>query len=66
MSIFFPYDPTIVISYFATAFNLTLGDLSEFETLLITILGNLYFYIYWFFLIYFALKIFNRIYERLF
>lgn len=66
MSIFFPYNPTDVLNYFTNAFGITLSSLTSFETLLITILSNMYFYLYWGFIIYLALKIFNRIYERLF
>lgn len=66
MSIFFPYSPSVVINNLATTFSLSLSSLTEFETLLITIISNLYFFIYWGFIIYLALKIFNRIYERIF
>lgn len=66
MSIFLPYNPDIVISAFTTWFNLDLTSLTSFETLTITILSNAYFFIFWFFIMYFALKGFNKIYERIF
>ncbi len=66
MSIFIPYSPSDVISYFTSTFSLNLADLSAYESLIITILSNMYFYIFWFFIIYISLKIFNRIWERFF
>lgn len=66
MSIFLPYNTEIVIDYFTNIFQLDLSLLSSYETLIITILANLYFYIYWGFMIYIALKLFNRIWERFF
>ena len=66
MSIFLPYSPSIVIEYFTSLFSLDLTTLSTYESLIITILANIYFFIYWFIIIYFSLKIFNRIWERFF
>ena len=66
MSLFFPYSPTVVLSYFSDKFIIDLSSLSTYEGLLITILANIYFYVYWFFIIYIFLKILNRLYERLF
>jgi len=66
MSIFLPYSVNTVIDYFTTTFSLDLTTLTSYETLMLTILANLYFFIYWGFIIYIALKIFNRIWERLF
>lgn len=66
MSIFFPFSPADVLSYYSNLFGLTLSSLTEFETLLITILSCLYFFVYWGFIIYISLKIFNRIYEKIF
>lgn len=66
MSIFFPYSPDVVLNYFTTTFSLDLSTLTSYETLSITLLSNLYFYIYWGFIIYISLKIFNRIWERFF
>lgn len=66
MSIFLPYNPTFVLNYFSTLFNIDLSSLSSYESLNLTILSNLYFFIYWFVIIYFSLKIFNRIWERFF
>ena len=66
MSIFFPYSPTVVIDYFTSLFSLDLTVLTTYESLIVTIIANLYFFVYWFVIIYFSLKIFNRIWERFF
>lgn len=66
MSICVPYSPDVVLSYFTSTFSLELSSLTSFETLVVTILANLYFFIFWFVIIYFSLKIFNRIWERFF
>lgn len=66
MSIFLPYSTDVVINYFTNLFNLDLTTLTSYETLTITLLANLYFYVYWGFIIYISLKLFNRIYERIF
>lgn len=66
MSIFLPYSPSIVIEHFTTLFSLDLTTLTSYESLIITILANIYFFIYWFIIVYFSLKIFNRIWERFF
>ena len=66
MSILLPYSVDVVVNYFTTTFSLDLTTLTSYETLIITILANLYFFIYWGFIIYIALKIFNRIWERIF
>lgn len=66
MSIFFPYDTTTVLSTLTDVFGVPISSLSEFEVLITTIIVNLYFFIFWFIIIYFALKLFNRIWERFF
>ena len=66
MSIFLPYSIDIVTNYFTSLFNIDLTTLTSYESLIITILANIYFFIYWGFIIYIALKIFNRIWERFF
>lgn len=66
MSIFLPYSVDVVINYFTNMFSLDLTSLTAYEKLIITLLSNLYFYVYWGFVIYIALKIFNRIWERFF
>lgn len=66
MSIFLPYSCDFVLNYFTNLFSLDLSTLTSYEILTITILSNLYFYIYWGFIIYISLKIFNRIWERFF
>ena len=66
MSIFLPYSPDVVITYFTDLFSLNLADLTSYQTFIVTIISNAYFFIYWFFIIYFSLKVFNRIWERFF
>ena len=66
MSIFIPYNSTLVTTHFTELFNLDLTTLSSYEITVLTILSNLYFFIFWFVIIYFSLKIFNRIWERFF
>lgn len=66
MSIFLPYSPDIVIQTFTTWFSLDLTILTSFEVLTITLLANIYFFGFWFFMFYFILKGFNRVYERIF
>lgn len=66
MSIFLPYSPTIVIEYYTNLFSLDLTSLSNYEKVLLTIFSNIYFFLFWGIIVYFALKIFNRIWERFF
>lgn len=66
MSFIFPYSPSFVVDSFTDLFSLNLTELSSYETLILTILSNIYFFLFWFIIIYFSLKIFNRIWERLF
>lgn len=66
MSIFLPYSPTVVLETLANWFSLDLSSLTSYESLIITILSNLYFFVFWFFIIYFVLKGINRVYERIF
>lgn len=66
MSVIFPYTPDVVISFYSTLFSLDLTILNNYQVLVLTIASNLYFFIYWFIIIYFSLKIFNRIWERMF
>lgn len=66
MSIFFPYDISSTVTYISTLFNIDLSGLTAFESTLLTIFCDLYFFITWFVIIYFALKIFNRLWERVF
>lgn len=65
MSIFFPYSPTDVISTFSDWFSLNLVNLTDFESLVLTILANMYFFMFWGFIIYCVLKSLNWVYERL-
>lgn len=66
MSIFIPYSPEVIKTYFTELFNLVLTDLTSYETIIITLISNIYFFIFWGFIIYISLKIFNRIWERFF
>lgn len=66
MSIFIPYSPGDVIEHFTTLFSLNLTDLTSYQTLVLTLISNLYFFIFWFIIVYFTLKLFNRIWERFF
>lgn len=66
MSIFIPYNPQVVIETFSTWFSLDLTTLSDYQSLLLCIISNAYFFLFWFFIMYFVLKGFNRIYERIF
>lgn len=66
MSIFIPYTPTQVLDHLISLFSLDFTSLTAYETTIITIFANLYFFIFWFIIMYFALKIFNRIWERFF
>lgn len=66
MSIFLPYSVDVVINFFSQAYNLNLSTLTDYQRLILTIGSNIYFFLYWFIIIYFALKIFNRIYQRIF
>ena len=66
MSFLIPYNPSVVINSFTDLFSINLTELSSYEILMLTILSNIYFFLFWFIIVYFALKIFNRIWERLF
>lgn len=66
MSIFLPYSVEQVITYFTTLYNLDLSTLTSYQTLILNIVANAYFFLYWFFIIYFSIKLFNRVWERLF
>lgn len=66
MSIFLPYSVEQVVTYFTTLYNLDLSTLTSYQTLILNILANAYFFLYWFFIIYFSIKLFNRVWERLF
>ena len=66
MSIFIPYSPSVVVEHFSTLFSINLTGLTSYETLMITIVSNIYFFLFWGCIVYFALKMFNRIWERLF
>lgn len=66
LSIFIPYSPDIVISTFTTWFSLDLSTLTSYESTVLTLLANIYFFGFWFFILYFTLKGFNKVYQKLF
>lgn len=66
MSIFLPYNVEFVIQYFTSLYSIDLSTLTSYESLIITLIANLYFFIYWGIIIYFVLKLFNRVWERFF
>ena len=66
MSIFLPYSVEQVVTCFTTLYNLDLSTLTSYQTLILNIVANAYFFLYWFFIIYFSIKLFNRVWERLF
>lgn len=66
MSIFLPYSVEQVVTYFTTLYNLDLTALTPYQTLILNILANAYFFLFWGLVIYFSLKLFNRVWERLF
>ena len=53
MSIFLPYSPTDVLTYYTNLFSVDLTSFTAYETLIATILSNLYFFIYWGVIVYF-------------
>lgn len=66
MSIFLPYSAEQVVEYFTTLYSLDLSTLTSFQSLILNLIANAYFFLYWFFIIYFSIKLFNRVWERLF
>jgi len=66
MSLFFPYSPTSIIAFLSDTFSLTLSSLTDFEKAILVIWANLYFFIFWFIITYIVIKLFNRVWERLF
>lgn len=66
MSIFLPYSVEQVITYFTTLYNLDLSTLTSFQSLILNLIANAYFFLYWGFVIYFSIKLFNRVWERIF
>jgi len=61
---FIPYSPEVVLLHFSTKYALDLTTLTDYETLIVTIFANLYFVIFWFFIVAGTLKMFNRIFRR--
>lgn len=64
MSIFLPYNFTAISEFFADLYAFDLTTLSDYEKTILTLSTNLYFFVFWSIIIYFSLKIFNRIWER--
>ena len=65
MSIFLPYSVTEVISKFSEWFSLDLSTLTNFESICLTMLANMYFFIFWGFILWCIIKSLNWVYERL-
>lgn len=66
MSIFLPYSVEQVVEYFTTLYSLDLSTLTSFQSLMLNLIANAYFFLFWGLVIYFSLKLFNRVWERLF
>lgn len=66
MSIFIPFSPQVVLETFTRWFSLDLSALTGYESLVLTLLSNLYFFVFWFCILYFTLKGIYRVYERMF
>lgn len=66
MSIFLPYNVTEVIAKFSEWFSLDLSNLTAYENIVLTMLANMYFFIFWGFILWCILKSLNWVYERLF
>ena len=54
MSIFIPYSPGEVIQHFTTLFRLNLTELTSYQTLIVTLIANVYLFMFWFIIVYFA------------
>lgn len=65
MSIFLPYNVTEVISKFSEWFSLDLTGITDYQALILCIGTNIYFFIFWGFILYCILKSLNWVYERL-
>lgn len=66
MSIFIPYSSEKVIESLSTLLSLDLSILDNYQKAILVLISNAYFFGFWFFIIYFSLKVFNRVWERLF
>lgn len=66
MSIFLPYSVTEVVTKFSEWFSLDLSGLSNFESICLTMLANLYFIVSWWLILWCIFKGINWVYERLF
>ena len=65
MSIFIPYNIVEVETTFERWFNISLINLTDYQSIMLTLMANIYFFGFWFFVIYFSLKGLNWVYERL-
>jgi len=65
MSIFIPYNIIEVETTFERWFNISLINLTDYQSIMLTLMANIYFFGFWFFVIYFSLKGLNWVYERL-
>ena len=66
MSIFIPFSPQVVVETLTNWFSLDLSSLTNYESLVLTLLSNIYFFVFWFCILYFTLKGIYRVYERMF
>lgn len=64
MSMFFPYDYYTIVSFFSDLYSFDYSSLTDYQRTILLLSTNLYFFVFWFIIVYFALKIFNRIWER--
>lgn len=64
MSIFLPYSPTDVLDHLLDLYSLDFTSITPYESAMLTFIANIYFFAFWAIITYFALKIFNRIWER--
>lgn len=64
MSIFFPYDYVAITSFFSDLYSFDLSTITDYQRSILVLSVNAYFFVFWFIIIYFALKLFNRLWER--
>ena len=65
MSIFIPYNITDVLTTLETWFTIDLTNITDYQAILLTLVTNAYFFLFWGFIMYFVLKSLNWVYERI-
>ena len=65
MSIFIPYNITDVLTTLETCFTIDLTNITDYQAVLLTLVANAYFFLFWGFIMYFVLKSLNWVYERI-